>query len=354
MNKSHLKFYVSILLISLFAVACSGTVASSWPGLTLTKDMAYVSDASFVYGIKLSDGTLAWKYPAAAASGQSFYAPPLLTPDGSQLLVGDYNKNLYSLDPVNGTMIWTFSVDNGRWIGSPLVFNNLIYAPCSDNNMYVLDLQGNLQWKFNTKAALWAKPVTDGKVIYLASMDHWIYALQPSDGTVIWKTDSGGAMVASPALDSNGILYVGTLANELIAVQSSDGKILWRTTVSGGIWSTPALNDGIMYVGDLSGTIYFISASDGKIQFQQDTTSSITGTPAIIPDGIVFGNEAGTLSALDFNGKSLWPKTFNGKLYTSPAYQTDQIIVAITASSDNLLVSLDTSGNQKWAFLPPK
>ncbi len=143
MNKSKITLFFSIIVISLLVTACSGAAPGSWPGLTVNQDTAFVADASFVYSVKLSDGTLAWKYPAAATAGQSFYAPPVLSPDGKQLLVGDYATTLTSLDPTNGNMIWSFKDAKGRWIGSPLMTADTIFAPNADDNLYALDFQGN-------------------------------------------------------------------------------------------------------------------------------------------------------------------------------------------------------------------
>jgi outer membrane protein assembly factor BamB len=355
MNKSKTTLFLSVIIIGLLVTACGGAMAGSWPGLTVNQDTAYVAYASAVYSIKLSDGTLAWKYPAQASAAQSFYAPPVLTPDGKQLLVGDYGTTLTSLDPVNGNMVWSFKDAKGRWVGSPLVTEDTIYAPNADNSLYALDFQGKQKWKFTTKGSLWARPVTDGKVIYQASMDHYLYAIQPQDGKQVWATNLAAAIVVSPLLDLNGILYVGSIGDEILAVQASSGKILWRTTTTGAVWSQVVLQDGTLYVSDLSGAIYAITADTGKILWQQNPGGVIAGSLAVIPNGLVYGNDAGVLAAIDFKGNPLWPKTFSGKLYTSPVFQSDRIYIAITGSTDSsLLVALDTSGNQKWSFVPPK
>jgi outer membrane protein assembly factor BamB len=354
MNKSKISLIFSFIILAFLVTACGGVAPGSWPGLTLSQDTAFIASASFIYSIKLSDGTSSWKYPAAAVASQSYYAPPVLTPDGKQLLVGDYATTLTSLDPANGNLLWSFKDGKGHWIGSPLITADTIYAPSADYSLYAIDFSGKQKWKFTAKAALWAQPVTDGKVIYLGSMDHSLYALQPQDGKQIWATDLGAAIEAAPLLDSNGILYVGTLGNEILAVQGSSGRILWRTAITGAIWSPVVLQDGILYTGDLSGTIYAIAANTGNITWQQKPGGVITGSLAFIPNGLVYGNDAGVLAAIDFKGNPLWSKTFSGKLYTSPVIQTDRIYIAITGSTDSLLVALDTNGNQKWSYLPPK
>ncbi len=353
MNKSKLLLFTSLVIMSFLIAACTGVAPGSWPGLTVAKDTAYLADASFVYGVKLSDGTLAWQYPAKAASNISYYAAPILTPDSSQLIIGDYSNTLTSLDPSNGNVLWTYKDAKNRWIASPLITQDTIYAPNSDNTLYALDFQGKLKWKFATNAALWAQPATDGKVIYLASMDHSLYALQ--DGTQIWKTDLGAALVSSPVVDSKGTLYIGSLGNEILAVQASGGKILWRTSTTGGIWSQVTQKDNNIFAGDLSGEIYGLAADTGKILWQQKPGGVINGGLTVFQNGLIYGNDAGILTAVDFNGNQLWTKTFNGKLYTSPVFVTDRLYIAITGSSDStLLVALDTTGNQKWSFVRPK
>jgi outer membrane protein assembly factor BamB len=86
-------------------------------------------------------------------------------------------------------------------------------------------------------------------------MDHVLYSINSSDGSMIWKTESlGGALVGTPTLDGQDVLYVGTFGNELLAINRQDGAILWRTPTDYWIWSGPALDDGILYFGDLRAT----------------------------------------------------------------------------------------------------
>jgi hypothetical protein len=81
-----------------------------------------------------------------------------MTPDG-QLLVPSYDFKLYSLDPVSKSEKWVFSGSDNRLIGSPFVFENLIYQPSADGNVYVVDLQGNQVRVLETEEA--AAPVAD-------------------------------------------------------------------------------------------------------------------------------------------------------------------------------------------------
>jgi outer membrane protein assembly factor BamB len=342
------------VIISMILIACSGVSAGSWPGLSISKDMAFVSNGSFVYAIHSNDGTLIWKYPTTAVNGQSFYATPEETPDGSQLIVGNFNSTLFSLDPATGTEKWSFTGAKGRWIGPALITADTIYAPSSDNNLYALDYQGKLKWTFNAKGANWAQPVTDGQVLFLPSMDHNLYSIQPSDGKQIWVANLGNAIISSPLLDSSGILYMGTLGNEVLAVQAATGKILWRTSISGSVWSSPVMQNNVLYINDLTGQVYALSTANGNILWQHKVNGRIVGSPVLTSNGLVVGDDTGNLTALDLKGTLLWSKAFNGKLYSNLVYQPGMILVTITGSSDYLVVGIDDNGTQKWTFVPPK
>ena len=41
-----------------------------------------------------------------------------------------------------------------------------------------LDINGGLVWKFKAKNLLWSTPLVMNGVVYLASMDHYLYAIE--------------------------------------------------------------------------------------------------------------------------------------------------------------------------------
>jgi hypothetical protein len=130
--------------------------------------------------------------------------------------------------------------------------------------------------------------IANGGTVYISSFDGWLYALNPNNGSLIWKYTDGGDEAspalgidgiiylgnsrlralfpngaekwvidvgpnidhASPCLSGDGILYVGA-GNQIIAVDSDDGTILWRKTIANeGVYSSPIIgSDGTVYVG---------------------------------------------------------------------------------------------------------
>lgn len=360
MKLKLLFIFPMLILVAAVLSACAGgaTIATSWPGLTIDGETAYLAYSRSVHAINLSNGTQKWIYPAEPDNKKAFYAEPALSPDG-QLIVGGYDQILYSLNPDTGALNWQFTQADYRYIASQLASNKGIFAPNSDKNVYAVDSSGALRWEYASDAETWAQPVSDPdcECLYLSTMQHFVYALNPADGTVIWESESlGGSIVGVPALSPEKVLYIGTFGSEVIALNAENGKVIWRVPTEGWIWAGPILADDRLYVGDLNGNFYALSATDGSTIWQipaSQLDGPITGSPLVTEDSIYFGTEDGSLIALDLSGNVRWKQTVGGKLYPSPKMAGDLILVA-PIQIDELLVAYSKDGVKQWSFIPPK
>lgn len=346
-----------LLLLTLALSACSGAYArsSGWPGLNAHDTTAYLSYNDGVYAVDLKKGQILWQFPEKANQKQRFYAPPVLTPDGKQLLAGSYDHNLYSLDPASGQLLWRFEGAQGYYIGAPLVTEAAIYAPNADGRLYALSPAGQPRWTFRSNQALWATPATDGQRLYLPAMDHHLYALNPDDGQILWQTDLGGAMVSAPAL-AEGILYLGTFADKVVAVQATDGQTLWEAATKSWVWSTPAYAQGRLFFGDVEGTFYALNAQDGSMLWSMQPDGPIVGTAAIGQDTVYFTTEQGTLYAVNAeDGTVRWTYNAGATLQTGPVLTADGLVLIAPTDGTDLLKALDAANGQpRWTIQPAK
>ncbi len=367
MKISRLIPLTILLILAISLSACSGgaSAATSWPGLTVdeSQQAVYLAYNQQLYAINLQNGTEKWRFPDKPDNKLTFFAPPTLLPDG-RLVAAGYDHALHLLDPQNnGQEVhsgnWPFTGAENRYIASPLVEGDNIYAPNSDETLYALDKDANLLWKFKTKQPLWATPASDGQTLYLPSMDHHIYALDAQSGNLLWQTeDLGGAIVGKPTLGPDGVLYTGTFAHQLVALDSRDGHVLWNFPTQGWVWGGPALDGDTLYFGDLDGYFYALKASDHSMLWQNppdaESSYAISDTPLVSQEVVYYTSEDGTLYALDTaSGNPRWKQALGGKLYGSPALSGD-LILASPVGADALLVALDVNGNQKWTYTPPK
>ncbi len=324
-----------ILLASVLLSACAtGTSTASWPGLAADKDNAYLANGQFVYAVRLADAAKIWQYPAQGGTAE-FFSDPVLTPDG-QLLVGSSGRDnaLYSLDPAKGTSKWAVPFTaNDRWVASPLVVGNTIYAPNNNGTLYALQLAtGQLAWSVPVGRSLWGTPSTDGKLIFVTSLDHFLYAVDPNSHKVAWKTDLGGAIPSSPFVASDGSsVYLGSFAKKVYAVDTGKGAVRWSADLKNWAWSTPILIGDTLIASDISGNLYSLAAASGKNTWPEvKPDGPITASPLALPDGgVVVATESGFLYAYKPDGSLLWPPVnIGGKIYTAPVLAGDRILVA--------------------------
>ena len=358
MKNKTLIIFLILIALALSLSACTGgqLMASGWPGISADEENAYVAFNQKVYAINLVNGLEQWSFPKEVDNNITFYAAPSKTSDG-QVIVGGYNNILYSLDAQNGQEIWTFEEATDRFIGSALVADDKIFAPSSDDDLFALDLNGQSAWAqpFMTENSNWSKPAADPncECVYLASMDHSVYAINPTNGQEIWRSENlGGATVGTPAISEDGeILYIGTFINELVAISTSNGQILWRYPTEGWAWASPIVEGDVLYFGDITGNFYAIDRNSQAPLWTVQTDGKIVGTPLLTDDGIYFTNEAGMLYALTREGATRWSKDFESTLHTGPVAAGDLILVA-TDEGGLALFALDSGGLQKWEFSP--
>ena len=362
MNKYRLLLFLFIALVFSLLAGCTGggAAATSWPGFTvdIESETVYVSFNTHVYAVNLGNGSEKWRYPEKADNKITFFANPALTDDG-QLIVGAYDNLLYSLDPASGSQKWTFAGSENRYVTGALASQNSLFAPSSDNNLYVVTPEGNLRWQAETGHSLWATPITDGELLYQPSMDHHLYVYDIESGEEVWKSDDlGGTLVGQPVLSPDGVLYIGTFGNELIALDTTNQKVLWRFPAQGWVWSGPALDGDRLYFGDLEGVVYSVNAADGSLawQIQPDTSDNrgVFGRPLVVEDTLYFASRAGILYAVNTsNGNPLWEKLFEAQFFSDLELAGD-IILLSAHKSDASLIAVDLNGNQRWSFLPVK
>jgi hypothetical protein len=112
-------------------------------------------------------------------------------------------------------------------------------------------------------------------VVYIASNDGELFALNASTGAKLWTFTSGDLIGSSPAV-ANGIVYVGS--TNTYALNATTGAKLWTSNT--GANSSPAVANGVVYVGAGSslglvpGTVDALNASTGATLWSYSVPSS--------------------------------------------------------------------------------
>lgn len=351
----RLTLFSFVLVGAVLLSACSASATrNSWPGLAADANNAYLANGSSVYAVRLKDGSQVWKYPEKNGS-QLYYSNPVLTPDG-QLLIGSSGSDngLTSLDSATGKEKWAAPfVGEDRWVASPLVVGDAVYAPNNDGTLFALSLAtGEKQWSVSLGPPLWSAPVTDGNLIFVTSLDHFLYAVDPSTHKVAWKIDLAGSAPSSPSVSADGkTLFVGSFADKVFAIDIASHSVRWTANTKDWVWAAPVPAGDSVFVADLSGYIYSLGAPNGKNAWPTiQPDGPITGNPLVLSDGsVLYATESGSVFAYDGNSTKLWDVNVGGNIYTTPALSGDLALIA-PMNADFQLAAVRKDGTLLWKF----
>jgi outer membrane protein assembly factor BamB len=123
-----------------------------------------------------------------------------------------------------------------------------------------------LDWTYQTGAPIATSASIVGTTAYVGSWDGYEYAINTTNGSLIWKTYLGQTIdancnpstigITSAAAVVNGVVYVGGGDSNWYALDASTGTILWKVytgdnSVTGAHynWSSPLIVGSYAYVG---------------------------------------------------------------------------------------------------------
>ena len=366
MNKIRLLIFLAVLASALLLSGCAGGAGigpSNWPGVLAVDEVAYLAQGNYIYAVNMDNGTLKWKYPTEKpAASTTFYAAPVITPDG-QLLAASYDHKLYSLNPETGAVNWTFNESKDLFIASPLVTTRGIYAPNADGSLYAINFDGQKLWSFKTNQHLWGTPISDEncECIYLPGMDHKFYALDAATGSVRWESeDLNGALIAQPVY-ANGLIYVGTFANQFLALEASDGSTRWSFETSGWIFAGAVKVNDLVIFGDLGesdtldGNLYALNAQDGSEAWRLKLDGPLYATPLVKDDLIYITVGSEYVYAFKLDGSPEWSlDVIDEAIIQGAIVDGGEMILVPTSSLEKPLIGLNPNGTTRWVFSIPK
>ncbi|MGH2482559.1 MAG: PQQ-binding-like beta-propeller repeat protein, partial [Ktedonobacteraceae bacterium] len=145
---------------------------------------------------------------------------------------------------------------------------------------------GNLRWK-HTPGYFLEDPVINGDTIYgigVQGIHGSLYALNGSDGSVIWQQPLADSGLYYSTLVIAGVLYcVGPgQSNDslysLYAFSLSKGDQLWRTrqSISGGESSNITFDRGMLYFSVDSHQLYAFKAQDGSLAWTRTFRATVS------------------------------------------------------------------------------
>ena len=299
--------------------------------LNVEKGVLYVGAYdNNLYALNSTDGSFLWKF---ATEGGLVGKPAL---DSGLVFIGSEDKKLYAISIRSGKSVWEYSAD-GPIRSSPkvaeghlffgaddgylhavnLVSNRLIWrADCgspvrsspfvTNENVYVgselgdfscFDFRGQAKWRFRSKKGITSSPVVNQGVVYFASLDGFLYALDAKSGWIVWRFRMNKGSISSPEISDN-ILYVGSADNYIYAIDSSNGKEIWKFKTEHQVSGSPLVSNDSVYCGSVDENMYCLESKTGRLKWKFKTKGPITGTPFVDNNVLYFGSSDKFIYAL--------------------------------------------------------
>lgn len=204
----------------------------------------------------------------------------------------------------------------------------VLYFGSDDHWIYALDgTDGALLWKHETADETGSVCMVNGSAVYCGADDEYMRAFHANNGTLMWKFRAGGPITSSVRIGDSGNLYFGCLDSNVYCISSS-GALIWEKNIGAPVWSTPAFADGgkSVFVGGLveepgSGLVYALDGETGETVW-----SSLIGgifASAAIDESrnvVVFCTVQSTCHGMRMdNGETLWTLQVQSEVYSSPS-----------------------------------
>jgi outer membrane protein assembly factor BamB len=155
------------------------------------------------------------------------------------------------------------------------------------------------------------RPAINGEVIYAASADGEVVAINRSSGKKRWEVElddtlSGGVGVYEDTL------FVGSSEGFVIKLDATSGEKIWSSLVKGEILSSPQSNGKVVIAQTYDGKLQGLDFTTGKLLWTYDSNVPVltvrgTSTPIIRNDRVYAGFANGRVVAVDTqSGGVVW------------------------------------------------
>lgn len=239
---------------------------------------------------------------------------------------------------------------------------------------------GGVKWAFRTQAPVVGSPVAADGVVYVASLDTHLYAIDQETGKEKWKFKSRLPIASTPAVTADTV-YVVTATGALAAIDRATGTPKWvfaaeherrfeaknlhgypsAAQTIPDAWdlflSSPAVGRGKVFFGAGDGAVYAVDEKSGLLQWKFGTGDVVHTSPAIVDQTVYVGSWDSTLYALDADsGLKRWgfeagrdPAIHNQVGFQSSPAVVDGVVYV--GCRDAHVYALDAAtGRKKWDY----
>jgi outer membrane protein assembly factor BamB len=226
-----------------------------------------------------------------------------------------------------------------------------------NDNEPLLSQPLTVRWRYESNVTLNLTPAFDKERIYLPLAGGTLVALKARDGELLWRSEIGGELSASPVADESAIYVASeTIApngdtrgssGALRALGREGGVTQWLTPLVKPLRGALTVSDRKLFAGGSDGRAYAFEKQTGGVLWSIPFSSPFNGQPVLNAGRVYFGSEDGTLLALEeATGRVLWRYRTKGAVRGPVAVADDTVFFG---SGDGYVYAISTDkGRLKW------
>lgn len=282
-----------------------GTAVNQPPLITPRKQVIVV-DSRRIQAVDQATGALKWQYQAEADIW-----PRSVSQGIDVLYFGDRQHQMYSLDLADGTVQWVsqlqhdvvraVTVGDGRlYATTSAMSSDGLLEPEHNTSAYALDpSNGEILWQTQTGCYAQQTPVALSPRVYLGCtfddprpVDEGghlrLLALDAKTGRVDWQFESEDGFPKRLYAEGSTLAYVA-YQDFIVGLDITNGQLRWRYNT--GNWVPDMLgHDGVLYFGSANNQVHAVNLDGGGRMWSaksgQGAFNYVLGAPALAADEI--------------------------------------------------------------------
>jgi len=216
----------------------------------------------------------------------------------------------------------------------------------------------HVRWLFKTDGVTNLAPAADNERAYMPLGNGSIVSVRLSDGGLIWKSDIGGTLSASPAVDNKNVFVASEslptpksvypqATGILRALSRQSGLTTWMRTLPSPIRGVINLNDQNLFVNSADGRLYALRKETGEIRWIKYNSSPFSSLNLLEGQTLYTYDADGDILSIELeNGKTIW-RYRTRKSLSAPVAVNGSIVYAGTV--DGFVYAIDrTNGRLRW------
>ena len=333
-------------------------------------DPTSANHTSALYGVRGSDGALAWGCASSTYAGwndaQLVNGVVYATAGTESTREGPlktHTHGVYAIRPDDGHQLWSYSFQAGA--ASQLAFDgDMLYVSAitdngatSHSNLYAIHTSnGALAWSESFSEML-GQPIIVGHhliVVVTTTNGQELRALSESDGGTLWSDPLASGAFLGAWLSLNGALYFND-GDALMAIDGASGATRWTqpgfSTISSRLFSAQgailfSANTSVFAFDQASGAMRWSAVLADKpalIQVSDQAAYAVTQGPDSFPDHLFALNPS--------TGDVLWQRdTPMSGAITPSADAGAYLTISVGAQKLANVEALDQHGGLRWTY----